>query len=144
MELIACMVTLPKEKIPPTLNFSEARPYVGDLNVVANAPDDRKVNLFMKNNYAFGGNNCCIVAALQPESVPLVPASRRRVVITGLGALSSLGIGPEAFFEGLAGGRSPSQEVELQVLTDHQNENGADAQSMVSPAIGGDVSPAVS
>lgn len=139
MELIACMVTLPKQKIPPTLNFSEARPYVGDLNVVANAPDDREVNLFMKNNYAFGGNNCCIVAALKPESVPLAPASRRRVVITGLGSLSSLGIGPEAFFEGLAGGRSPSQEVELQVLTDHQNENGAPAAT----AIGGEVSPAV-
>ncbi|MCR9144041.1 MAG: beta-ketoacyl-[acyl-carrier-protein] synthase family protein [bacterium] len=116
MELIACMVTLPKKKIPATLNFTEARPYVGDLNVVANTPGDGSVNLFMKNNYAFGGNNCCIIAALEPESVPTPPATARRVVITGLGSLTSLGIGADAFFAGIEAGRSPSQEVDLQVI----------------------------
>lgn len=127
MELIACMVTLPKKKIPPTLNFTEARPYVGDLNVVQNTPDDGDVNLFMKNNYAFGGNNCCIIASLKPESVPLAPATNRRVVITGLGSLSSLGIGTEAFFTGISDGRSSSQEVELKIIAEGDADDGEQA-----------------
>ena len=124
MELIACMVVLPKRKIPPTLNFTEARAYVGDLNVVANTPAEADVNLFMKNNYAFGGNNCCIIASLRPGSVELAPPVHRRVVITGLGALSSQGIGAAAFFDGVADGRFASQEVTLQVIAQHEDTAG--------------------
>lgn len=107
MELIACMLTLSEDKILPTLNFSEARSYC-DLNYVPNDFIDRKVNVFMKNNYAFGGNNCCMIVSMNPDSKPASVYTPRRVAITGLGTVSSLGANTEAFFEKIAAGVSPS------------------------------------
>ncbi len=107
LELIACMLTLSEGKILPTLNFSEARSYC-DLNYVPNEFREQKVNVFMKNNYAFGGNNCCMIVAMEPDSRPASTYEPRRVAITGLGTVSSLGPNTEAFFEKIAEGLSPS------------------------------------
>ncbi len=51
VELIACLVTLPDNRVLPTLNFTNARPNC-DLDYVPNDFRDQKINLFMKNNYA--------------------------------------------------------------------------------------------
>ena len=107
LELIACMLTLAENKILPTLNFSEARSYC-DLNYVPNDFLERKVNVFMKNNYAFGGNNCCVIVSMDPGSKPASQYAPQRVAITGLGAVCSLGAGKEEFFEKIAAGLSPS------------------------------------
>ena len=69
IEFIACLLTLPEGKVLPTLNFTEPR--IGcDLNYVPNEFQDHEVKVFLKNNYAFGGNNCCVVTALKPETTP--------------------------------------------------------------------------
>ncbi|MCR9144045.1 MAG: beta-ketoacyl-[acyl-carrier-protein] synthase family protein [bacterium] len=107
LELIACMLTLSEDKILPTLNFSEARSYC-DLNYVPNDFREQKVNVFMKNNYAFGGNNCCMIVSMQPDSKAASTYEPRRVAITGLGTVSSLGANTAAFFEKIAEGVSPS------------------------------------
>ena len=92
IELIACLVTLPEGKVLPTLNFGVPR--IGcDLNYVPNDFQQRDVKLFMKNNYAFGGNNCSIVASVKPEQTAQTEYRPRRVAITGMGVLSSLGYG---------------------------------------------------
>lgn len=90
IEYIACLLTLPDGNVLPTLNFTEPR--VGcDLNYVPNDFQKRDVRVFMKNNYGFGGNNCCIVTALEAGSTPATNYRPRRVGITGIGIVSSLG-----------------------------------------------------
>ena len=54
----------------PTLNFTNARPNC-DLDYVPNDFRDQKINLFMKNNYAFGGNNCSMIISMEPCSIPV-------------------------------------------------------------------------
>ncbi|EIW8606166.1 beta-ketoacyl-[acyl-carrier-protein] synthase family protein [Klebsiella aerogenes] len=90
VELIACLVTLPEQNVLPTLNFSLARPNC-DLDYVANAFREKDINIFMKNNYAFGGNNCCMIVSTKPGSVPLTSYDAKRVAITGIGAVSAIG-----------------------------------------------------
>jgi 3-oxoacyl-(acyl-carrier-protein) synthase len=92
IEMVACLVTLPDGKVLPTLNFGTPRTGC-DLNYVPNEFQRHDVRLFMKNNYAFGGNNCSIVTAVKPELVPQTEYQPRRVVVTGMGMLSSLGYG---------------------------------------------------
>ena len=45
----------------------------------------------MKNNYAFGGNNCSPVVSMKPASVPVTSYEAKRVVISGIGAVSAIG-----------------------------------------------------
>lgn len=100
VELIACFVTLAEDKIPPTLNFTEARPNC-DLNYVPNEFLDAKVGLFMKNNYAFGGNNSSIIASVRPEVSPASSYEPKRVAITGSGAITALGNDLQSTLEGV-------------------------------------------
>ncbi|TQI80548.1 3-oxoacyl-(acyl-carrier-protein) synthase [Serratia fonticola] len=90
IELTACFLTLPENKILPTLNFSTPRPNC-DLNYVPNEFQEGEVKMFMKNNYAFGGNNCCVIASVKPEQSPASYYQPKRVAITGMGAVSSVG-----------------------------------------------------
>lgn len=90
VELIACLVTLPAQQIPPTLNFTAPRAGC-DLDYVANAFRRKAVNVFVKNNYAFGGNNCSLVLSMQPASVPVSACQPRRVAISGIGAVTAIG-----------------------------------------------------
>ena len=90
VELIACLVTLPEKKVLPTLNFTTPRPNC-DLDYVANEFREKDVNVFMKNNYAFGGNNCSLVVSTKPASVPVTAYEAKRVVISGIGAVSAIG-----------------------------------------------------
>lgn len=90
VELIACLVTLPQKHVLPTLNFSQPRPNC-DLDYVANEFRHKDINIFMKNNYAFGGNNCCMIVSTKPCSVPLTTYDAKRVAITGIGAVSAIG-----------------------------------------------------
>ncbi|CAM3928406.1 beta-ketoacyl-[acyl-carrier-protein] synthase family protein [Rahnella bruchi] len=90
VELIACLVTLPLNKVLPTLNFSVARPNC-DLDYVPNEIRDKDVTVFMKNNYAFGGNNCCMIVSTKACATPATHYSARRVAISGAGAVSAIG-----------------------------------------------------
>lgn len=90
VELIACLVTLPEKNVLPTLNFSVARPNC-DLDYVANEFRQKDINIFMNNNYAFGGNNCCMIVSTKPCSVPRTSYEAKRVAITGVGAVSAVG-----------------------------------------------------
>ncbi|EAT12726.1 beta-ketoacyl-ACP synthase [Bermanella marisrubri] len=115
MEMVACLVTLPEKQLLPTLNFKQPREYV-DLNVVANDFQHKDVNLFMKNNYAFGGNNCSLVASVHAGRHAVSRYQQQEVAITGIGNISSLGIGHEAFMEAIQHGQSQSELVNKKVL----------------------------
>ncbi|MES2817501.1 MAG: beta-ketoacyl-[acyl-carrier-protein] synthase family protein [Pseudomonadota bacterium] len=122
IELIACLVTLPEGKVLPTLNFSVPRTGC-DLNYVPNEFQAHDVKLFMKNNYAFGGNNCSIVSSVKPEQVPQTEYRPRRVVITGMGALSSLGYGPQQISQRIRDGEQGSVLVAVSDWMQASEEN---------------------
>lgn len=98
IELIACFLTLAEHQILPTLNFCTPRPNC-DLNYVPNEFQQGEVKMFMKNNYAFGGNNCCVIASVKPEQSPASQYRRKRVAITGMGAVSAVGHTLQALLE---------------------------------------------
>jgi len=117
LELIASLLTLPENKILPTLNFGEPRSYV-DLDCVPNDFRDQEVNVFMKNNYAFGGNNCCVITSTKPGSIPVASYDPQRVVITGMGSVSSLGLGNSDLAAGLVDGGAQPTAMEMKVELD--------------------------
>ncbi len=113
IEFIACLLTLPEGKVLPTLNFTEPR--IGcDLNYVPNEFQDHEVKVFLKNNYAFGGNNCCVVTALKPETTPQTSYRPRRVAITGVGIVTSLGCETAEVIERIRAGDVASNVVSVQ------------------------------
>lgn len=90
VEMIACFLSLSNNKILPTLNYTIPRSTC-DLNYVPNDFLDKKVNFFMKNNYAFGGNNCSIIASPRLSKSEPTIYTPKRVVISGMGAVTSIG-----------------------------------------------------
>lgn len=113
VELIACLVTLPDQQVLPTLNFTEARPNC-DLNYVPNEFLKKDINIFMKNNYAFGGNNCCMIVSTRPGSVPVTSYEAKRVAITGIGAVSAIGHRINEILTNIS--QSESNAVELEEI----------------------------
>jgi len=112
IEFLACLVTLNEGKLLPTLNFSTPRPGC-DLNYIPNDFVDKDVGLFMKNNYAFGGNNCSIVASTKPGFAIPTAYKPRKVVITGMGAVSSTGLGRSEMFANIHAGGVFSRVVSI-------------------------------
>ena len=90
VELIGCLVTLPENNLLPTLNFTVPRSNC-DLDYVPNEFREKEVNIFMKNNYAFGGNNCCMIVSTKPGTTPVTSYNAKRVAISGIGAVSAIG-----------------------------------------------------
>ncbi len=86
--------------LPPTLNFTAPRPGC-PLDYVPNQPRPTNSRAFISANYAFGGNNAAVVVSLPDLPPPPRPVGRERVVVTGAGVVSSLGLGVETFLERL-------------------------------------------
>jgi 3-oxoacyl-[acyl-carrier-protein] synthase II len=78
--------------VPPTLNFSQPRPGC-TLDYVPNVARPKNYSAFVSANYAFGGNNAA--ALITKWDVPLKRPkhTKQRVVITGSGLVTSLGLG---------------------------------------------------
>lgn len=127
VELIACLVTLPQQRILPTLNFGTPRASC-DLDYVANHFRQKAVNVFVKNNYAFGGNNCSLVLSTQPASVPVSACQEQRVAISGVGAVTALGHTLADMLEAIW---SATRPVTLQPVAFHQ-ETLADAEALLA------------
>ena len=60
IELIACIMALEKNIIPPTINFDKTDPEC-EVNVVPNFSIKKEVKYVMSNSFAFGGMNAVLV-----------------------------------------------------------------------------------
>jgi 3-oxoacyl-[acyl-carrier-protein] synthase II len=60
LEAVSCCLSLRDNIMPPTINFQTPDPEC-NVNVVANKPRKKKLNIIMNNAFAFGGNNACVI-----------------------------------------------------------------------------------
>lgn len=92
LEATSQLLAMCEDFIPPTLNFTEPRPGC-TLDYVPNAARAKKYHAFLSANYAFGGNNAVVAIAKWDAPIPPRIPKDGRVVVTGLGAVTSLGLG---------------------------------------------------
>ena len=60
VELIATLLAMENEEIPPTINYSVPDPEC-DLDYVPNEARKKKINIAMKNSFGFGGKNSILI-----------------------------------------------------------------------------------
>jgi 3-oxoacyl-[acyl-carrier-protein] synthase II len=60
IETLSCIFMLEEQRLAPNINYSNADPEC-DLDIVANASREAKVDYVLNNNLAFGGQNVCLV-----------------------------------------------------------------------------------
>lgn len=62
LEAVSCCLSIRDNIIPPTINFETPDPEC-DIDVVANRPRRKRIDIAMNNSFAFGGNNACVIFA---------------------------------------------------------------------------------
>ena len=60
VELIFCVLAIRDNRVPPTINQENADPAC-DLDYVANASQECKVDVALSNAFGFGGHNCALI-----------------------------------------------------------------------------------
>lgn len=95
LEASCQLLAMNDDFIPPTLQYTEPRPACV-LDCVANQPREVKYDAFISANYAFGGNNAAVVISKWNTPTPARKQLQERVVITGIGTVSPLGLGIDA------------------------------------------------
>ncbi len=60
LEMVAAALTIKNQIAPGTLNFTQADPEVGELDVIPNAARDMRIDALLKNSFAFGGLNAVL------------------------------------------------------------------------------------
>jgi 3-oxoacyl-[acyl-carrier-protein] synthase II len=65
VEAAFTFLTLQNQRLPPTINHQIPDPAI-TLDVVPNVARDAKVNRAISNSFGFGGQNVCLVMALEP------------------------------------------------------------------------------
>ena len=62
IEAIAAIMAVVNDFVPPTINFKVPDPAIDkNLNITANAGQERKVDIAISNTFGFGGHNASIV-----------------------------------------------------------------------------------
>lgn len=106
IEGITTILAVENQFVPPTASYDEADPEL-DLDYVPNKGRPAKIDTAISNSFAFGGNNCVVAYGRytgQPKYGP--DTEFKRVVVTGIGMISSAGLGKEAFWEAISTGQS--------------------------------------
>lgn len=100
VEAAICALALRDQVLPPTVGVAEPEALIRDI--VPNTSRRKDLEVVISNSFAFGGNNCSLVLGRKPGRVR--ERTGRRVVITGAGVVSPLGVGREAFLKAIVSG----------------------------------------
>lgn len=118
LEAAVSVLALRDQVLPPTVNVDPEHP--SERDIVPDHGRAARVDTIMSNSFAFGGNNCAVVLGRDPG--PRQRASSRRVVVTGTGAVTPLGVGRDELIAALAAGTvavGPSESVDTSQSTTH-------------------------
>lgn len=61
IEAVACLTTIDRQLIPPTINLENPDPECAMLHHVQKTPKPAKVDVTVSNSFGFGGNNTCLI-----------------------------------------------------------------------------------
>ncbi|WP_233214614.1 beta-ketoacyl-[acyl-carrier-protein] synthase family protein [Mycobacterium sp. 4858] len=105
VEGIVTVLALRDQVVPPTASFTEPDPQCG-LDPVAGTGRPMVLDTALSNNFGFAGANATIAFARAGGAYAPAPAEAPEdVVVTGFGAITSAGEGPEALWAAYAAGR---------------------------------------
>ena len=100
LEATCNLLAMNSDFIPPTINYTVPRPGCA-IDCVPNKARPKSYHAFLSANYAFGGNNAAVCITRWDYPVPPRKREYQRVVITGAGAVTPLGLGMGATLEAL-------------------------------------------
>lgn len=101
VEAAVSVLALQKQMLPPTIRVDPEHVRLPD--VVPDRGRPHAMSAVLSNSFAFGGNNCSLLFGSAAGDG--TPTARRRVVVTGAGTVSGLGLGRDALWSSLAQGR---------------------------------------
>jgi len=105
IEAVYTTLAVYHQKIPPTANFKLPRAGC-ELNQVVHKAKSTPINIALTQNFAFGGNNAAIVIKRYQKTKNILHNShenvdtnktQERVVITGIGVISPIGMNKQVF-----------------------------------------------
>ncbi len=82
------------------------------MDYVPNEPRTGAIRAFISNSAAFGGVNCAVAAGQLRATVVEQPSEIDEIWITGVGIVSPIGCGREAFRQGLIEGKSGIRPID--------------------------------
>lgn len=110
LEFIVSILAQRAGKLPPTVNFVSARPGC-DLDYVPNQSRPAKIDAFLSNSAAFGGINVSLLGGSIKHRNTMSVRHDDEIWITGIGVVSAIGCGVDAYRAGLAEGRCGIQPI---------------------------------
>lgn len=111
VESVVTVLGIRDGQLPPTINVDPtAKKHHAERDIVADTARKAPIRTAISNSFAFGGNNCSLAFSQAPGPEP-APRTRRRVVITGAGAISGLATGREQLWRALAEGTSAVRDA---------------------------------
>ncbi len=107
VEAVLTALAVHHGQLPPTVNFTSPRKGCA-LNYLPNTSQSKKVSVAVSQNFAFGGNNAALVFGHSERTATVQPKEYRaqQVVVTGLGLITPIGCGKDAFLASMQAGIS--------------------------------------